>query len=433
MTNVSRILGPSGNEVLWASWLAVLVFVFPIPGTIALRNLVLLVGVIALIWTGRQNLPKAIPELKSAGWALVALTAWIAFHGILIASDNGGALDQLRANWLNQFLIGGIGAWAACQIRPATAARAIVIALAAHMLWLLGHQSVLAFSAGAWPFKATPFAAYDFHGTLNSFLFALLAADRLVTLMGRDSPLGLGQQPGWLLLGLSVAADVALQSRNSTLVDALIALSSGVALLFQRSAVRRAGIAALGAVAILGTASISFDTRWQGFRESAVVGWSSSSMYWLTADPAQRPETPSGGGLEESAYARLAWARQAIYFIDEHPLGIGYGHDSFGRAISTKYGTKGWGSSHSGWLDFALGVGLPGLGLLLLAATLAIHGSWQHSGRQAAGAGLILAFFVGGYLFRCLLDGHISGWRLGLFALICGVLLALMRKEHRPA
>ncbi|MDP1526757.1 MAG: O-antigen ligase family protein [Rhodocyclaceae bacterium] len=423
-------MASSYKEMLWAFWLAVLVFVFPIPGTIALRNLLLLVGVIALLWTGRDNLPARIAELRPAAWVLVALTAWITLHSVLFATDTSGAMDQSRSNWLNQILIAAIGAWAASQIRPATAGRAVVIALAAHMLWLLGHQAMLALDGGAWPFKATPFAGYDYHGMLISFLFALLAADRVATLLGRESPLGLGRHPGWILLGLSIAADISLQSRNSTLVDLLIAASAVLLLLSVRKGSYRSGIAALCAMAAIGTASFSFDSRWQDFREAVAIGWSSQSMYWLTNDPAQCPTEPCIA-LEKSAYFRIAWARQAIDMIGEHPLGIGFGHDSFGRAIEARHGIAGWGSSHSGWLDFALGVGLPGLALLLVAAVLAMCAGWQHFRRQDNGAGLVLAFFVGGYLFRGLLDGHLTGWRLGLFGFICGILITAMKAPSR--
>jgi O-antigen ligase len=91
-------------------------------------------------------------------------------------------------------------------------------------------------------------------------------------------------------------------------------------------------------------------------------------------------------------------------------------------------------SSHSGWLDFALGVGLPGLALLLLATALAIRGGWRQFRQHDDGVGLMLSFLVGGYLLRCLLDGHFSGWRLGLFAFICGVLIASMNGSvrHKP-
>jgi O-antigen ligase len=150
-------------------------------------------------------------------------------------------------------------------------------------------------------------------------------------------------------------------------------------------------------------------------------------LYWLTNDAATRPVTPSGAELEESAYLRTAWAHQALQAIGEHPLGLGFGRDGFGRAIAEKYNSPGMVSSHSGWLDFALGTGLPGLALLLITAGLAIRGGWRQFREHDDAAGLMFSFLTGGYLLRCLLDGHLSGWRLGLFAFIIGVLLAGMK------
>ena len=117
-------------------------------------------------------------------------------------------------------------------------------------------------------------------------------------------------------------------------------------------------------------------------------------------------------------------ARQAVDFIAEHPLGIGFGNDAFGHAMTLKHGHPGLGSSHSGLLDFALGTGLLGLALLLATAGLAVHSSWREFREQNNAQALLLAFFVGCYTLRCLLDGHLSGWRLGLFAFIVGVLVA---------
>jgi O-antigen ligase len=117
-------------------------------------------------------------------------------------------------------------------------------------------------------------------------------------------------------------------------------------------------------------------------------------------------------------------ARHSIDFIGENPLGIGFGHDAFGRAMLLKHGHPGLGSSHSGWLDFAMGTGLIGLALLLATAGLTILGGWREFRKKKDAQALLLAFFVGGYMLRCLLDGHLSGWRLGLFAFIVGVLVA---------
>ena len=423
------IPGQTAKQWLFAAWIAAVVFVFPIPRTIALRNLLLLAGVVALLWAYRRAQPRLTPWLKPAAVWFAALTAWILFHSLVVAEAPIFAIDQFRANWLMPFLIGAIGAWAATQLPRARATQAVAVALAGHMLWLLGWQFKVWLATGVWPFKVTPFGGYDYQGTLNSFLLALLVVDRLFWVLRKTSPLSLGRRWGWVMLVLSLIADLALQSRNSTVVSALLLLATSIALLKVRSRYWRIGVAVIGLVGLLGTGSLKFDPRWQGLRESVSFGWSSPDLYWMTYAAARKPMTPSGRRLDESAYLRSAWARQAVDFIAEHPMGIGFGHDSFGNAMEMKYGTPGWGSSHSGWLDFALGTGLVGLALLLATAGVAMRSGWREFRKRHDAQALLLLFFVGGYLLRCLLDGHLSGWRLGLFAFVVGILIAGMREQ----
>ena len=319
----------------WQAWLAAIVFVFPIPHTIALRNLLLLIGLLSLLAMLRRTVrPLSPPSLKAAAWGLVATTAWLVLHSITVAPAPTLALDNLRGDWIVPLLTAALAVWAATQLPQGRAAQAVTLALAAHMVWLLGWQLHLWLVAGAWPFKATPFAAYDYHGTLNSFFLSLLVADRLAWVLEKYSPLALSQRFGWVLLLLSLASDLALQSRNSTAITVLLLLAASLALLRASSRQGRVIAIAAGMIVMVGAGSLSFDSRWQGLRESTAIGWSSPSSYWLTNDEATRPVTPSGAGLEESAYLRTAWARQAVLAIGEHPLGLGFGRDGFGRAIA---------------------------------------------------------------------------------------------------
>ncbi len=421
------------RQWLVAAWLSGMVFVFPIPHTIALRNAFLLIGVIALLWTCRKTLPRLPPWLKPTAWWLIALTVWIVFHSVAVSPSPTFALDQFRANWLMPLLLGAIAAWAATQLPRERALQAVTIAFSAHILWLLGWQSRIWLTAGGWPFKATPFGSYDFQGTLNTFLLALLLADRLCWTLRRYSPLALSPRSGWALLLLSLVSDLALQSRNSTVISLVLLAAASLTLANAQSRHRRFVFVVLSVLALLGVGSATFDHRWQGLRESATVGWTSTDLTWLTTDgkswqEAKWPATASGKPLEFSAYFRAAMARQSVDFIAEHPLGIGFGHDAFGRAIAIRHRHSGLGSSHSGWLDFALGTGLPGLALLLVTAAIAMRSGWREFSERHDAQALLLVFFVGGYLLRCLLDGHLSGWRLGLFAFICGVLIAAMRR-----
>ena len=80
--------------------------------------------------------------------------------------------------------------------------------------------------------------------------------------------------------------------------------------------------------------------------------------------------------MDASAYMRIAWFKEALVFIGEHPLGIGYGRNAFGHGIKIKYGKR-VGHSHSGILDLTIGTGIPGallwLGFLLSLVYLAFR------------------------------------------------------------
>lgn len=413
----------------WQAWIATVVFVFPIQHTVALRNLLLLAGLLALL-AGRRGAPRIDPPavLKPAALGLAAITAWLLVHSVAIAPAPGLALDNLRGDWLLPLLTAVLAAFTAARIAPLQAIHAVVAGLMAHMLWMLGWQfwTWLATGMSAWPSGFVPIGERDYHSSLDGFLLSLLLAERLAAhYHGRGGTL-FAARSGWAGLGLALLADASLRVRNGTLVTALLLSASSIWMVRRQPRF----ILLMLVVATLGGASLALDVRWSGLKESLEVGWNSNSVYWRTWDPATRPTTPSGARLEESAYARAAWAHQGLTAIGEHPLGLGFGRDAFGRAIAERHGHPGMISSHSGWLDFALAAGLPGLALLLFAAGLAMRGGWQQFRRHQDGAGLMFGFLIGSYTLRCLLDGHLSGWRLGLFAFICGVLVAAMKTRQ---
>lgn len=417
---------------LWSVWLFALVAIYPVPHTIALRNLLLAMGLVALAWRWRATLVELSvlwrnsAWLAKSGWTLAALTAWILVQSLFIAPLPAMALDRVRADWLMALLLLTIGAIVAMRAGKANALRVLVMALFGHVLLVAIFQGWQWFTIGQWLIGEVPFAARDYHSTLNGLLIALLLADRLSTQLAGRSPLDLSTRTRWGLLIAALGLDLLLMTRNGTVVSITL-VATCVAILAsdpeQRKRWRARLAVALGLAMLLGALSVRTDVRWQGFIESVAVGIESNSPYWMTSDPNQLPPTPSGKPLEISAYARAAWARQAVEAIARQPLGIGFGHDAFGRAIEARYGYKGMESSHSGWLDFALANGIPGLVQLLALGIAVVAEAWRRFRNQSDGYALLLLFTVLGYLMRCLLDGHLSGWRLTLFAFIVGVLI----------
>lgn len=407
----------------WAAWLAALVFITPIPHTIALRNALLFGGVLVLL-AGLRRAPRPQPGrvMRPPLLAFIALSAWIVLHSLLLAAEPAIALGNLRGDWALPLLLAAVGAFVAARAPAGRAVQAALWALGAHMVWLVGWQVWLVLQGLPVGFGAVPFGERDYQSTLHNFLLSLLVAQTLAAGAAARVPLR-----NWGVLLATFAADALIRARNGTLVT--LALSAAAAgLLALKSRQRRRVLLVAGAVAALGVTSLSIDPRWSGLRESLDIGWHSSSMYWMNRS-GEVPRTSRGTPIEESAYMRAAWARQATDFIARHPFGTGFGRDAFGRGIAEVHGVPGWVSSHSGLLDFTLAVGWPGSLLLLLTAVLTVRAGWRQYADQGDPAGLMLSFLAGGYLLRILLDGHFSGWRLSLFALLLGVLLGSFRRR----
>jgi O-antigen ligase len=72
-------------------------------------------------------------------------------------------------------------------------------------------------------------------------------------------------------------------------------------------------------------------------------------------------------------YERAAWAQVAIDFIAERPLGYGLVLESFKHVGKEKWPESNLLQSHSGWLDLTLGIGIPGIVLIILASSLAMR------------------------------------------------------------
>lgn len=266
-----------------------------------------------------------------------------------------------------------------------------------------------------------PFGNIDHHSTVAMFLVALVLSERLAVFVAGIQAQLLSSRLAWSTLTLALVSDLALRARNGTAVIVALMVVAALYATWRR----RKFIIFLLAVLSFAAMAISMDKRWTGFKESFTVAWSSDSTYWLNWDPVSAPVTSTGAPLEHSVYARTSWARQGLLAIEARPMGSGFGRDGFGRFVEEKYGKSGLVSSHSGLIDFTIGSGIPGLALLLATSMLAIWSGVNRFRLHGDTTGLAIAFLVSAYALRCLLDGHLSGWRLSLFAFILGPLLAL--------
>jgi O-antigen ligase len=78
------------------------------------------------------------------------------------------------------------------------------------------------------------------------------------------------------------------------------------------------------------------------------------------------PINEKGENVSGTNYDRISWAIVAIRLLGDNPLGYGLVDRSFRHLSQKVWPESSLAQSHSGWLDFALGVGIPGVLLVLL-------------------------------------------------------------------
>lgn len=108
-------------------------------------------------------------------------------------------------------------------------------------------------------------------------------------------------------------------------------------------------------------------------------------QYWKNRNIyATHPINDNGIPVDISTYERTAWFTAGLRLLTDRPQGFGLVHHSFGWMALEKWsdfyqpiGTL-RGMTHSGWMDLALGIGIPGLLLILIP----LAASWCRSLRM---------------------------------------------------
>lgn len=432
------------THALLLGTVGILVFVFPIPHTVALRLLLTVVLIFGLLreWPGTARDLWHSP-LRSAWLVLAALTAWLAVEIALFSLHPGESWSEFFHNWLRVplFIVLGASISRFLQSKNLTAWGWSVIFLGffAHWVLMLGYQGYLLAFTQESVLGATPFGdyAYDVQSTIVMLGIALLVADVLARHCGGQPLFFWPERYSWLMVLIGLIATLTVKARNGMIVTVLLlvgALWLWSQLQRRDSRARLAALAGFAAILLLGAVSVALDSRWQGFRAAIQVALDiDGHRYWLRPMTEPFPTLSNGSPVEESAYLRFAWLKAASGLIIENPLGVGFSHRAFGWALVAHYGEGSHiVSSHSGLVDFTLAAGIPGMLLWLAFCGILIWNGVRRfvEGRNSQWAAL--AFFVFSYLARCALDGHMSGWRLELFGLVAGLLCwTLLLDEKR--
>ena len=418
--------------------LAVLHFVLPLPNTIALRLFLIAVVLAVLGYRYYRDRPSLAPiaMLRPAGLLYGVLTLWIVVGASFLSSDPARSFAEFHGQWVRAFLLFAIGAGAAILFGSTPHSRRLLLAasvggLLVHLVYLDLTGLIALAQTGALPLRMPGLTnGPDKVSFMTNLVCAFLLAD-LYFVLSAKKPVIL--RPLSLFVGVSVICLLALylQSMRNGIVAFVISLVVGIAIYLKANAtgfhVRHfaAVVMAFMVAAGLMYASAESDKRWAALAETIPIALDTDRHKAWLDDRQPLPQLGNGEVVNHSNYLRIAWAKEGLEMVAEHPLGVGYDRNAFGRALQAKLGASGVGSSHSGLLDMFIATGIPGgvLWLALLFTLLKLsRDAFRHTHSFYA---LALFFVVLDFSLRMTLDGIVRDHVFQQFMLFVGLLAGI--------
>ncbi len=428
----------SRRVVLIATLTCVLFIVWPIPHTIALRNV--LMGLLLIVLVAGAN--------WRAGWCLVQgpirpfvalyglFTAWILFVAFFISPFPHWSLSEIEGQWLmgtGALILGSLTALQKNKEAAYWAMTGVVLALMIQIvavdiqgLWSVG-------SSGSWLKMARLGGLTAGPGKmsyLTNFLLSAAIARWSLSIEGRGY-----RGESWALAvlltlcGLSVYFE-SMRNEIFDLVVFAVFIGAAVYKVQSRRAPRQAMLAVAGICLLFSIAvgvDLVADPRWASLWATVPVALNTAHhLAWLNAQRFPLPHLPDGQVVSASNYLRIAWIKEGLEQILAHPLGVGYGRAAFGHALRLRFGplSNDIGLNNS-LLTIAIGAGIPGAILWLdMFAFVGWFSVLRLSGAYAFEARflflVVLAFGV-----RMAVDNDMQNYTLEQFLYFVGLLMPL--------
>lgn len=412
------------------AWLPGLVALQSIPHTGALRTLFLVIGVVHVtLLTRRSSHPMRLAG-GLEGLLLTLLTVWLVVQSGLISTTPGDSLMALAGEWLKLLLLVALGILLIVSAgeppdRAGWAGTGLFFGFFVHVISTLAFQFWALMRTGALAPGESFLGNYGYASPFVTGALVFLLAEVVARLRGQRW-LPFSNLILLLTIVATLLAHTALNAKASIVVATLLFLVAVLATATEPKSRQWITLFLLGSV-LTAAGGVLVSNRWQGASEAITAVIDSPADFSglnRTIEPGE-----SSYRFDRSFYDRAAWAKIALAGVSDHPLGLGYGADAFGRYVLERGGPAGVVSCHSGWLDFALANGVPGLLLLLTLFAIIMRRGWL-AFRTGSPAGLATLLFTLNFALRSAFDGHLAASRLVGFAFVVAALWAMAARPH---
>lgn len=432
---------------------AVLLAIWPLPYTMALRHLMLLCGSIAAAFVLVKNVGRLTRRHAWPVFVLFGFFLWLVFHLLFLAGDFEEQWREFTSDWLRNFLAACVGL-----------ALGLVLSDPTHqfsprlqrfqeplLIWgLAGTITVFCIryayeiaSTGEWfhpDFYMTPYLGKT---PLVIFGGLFLPAMFIKILSARQKVI-----PSiWYLYGLigliaTVLTYYFANTKNGFAIFVLLGCYFVLQVLKPGSHVKshrpRFYALLLMCLLIFGYAvkkHLDANPAWSNLIADYKISEQIEKHSNWKDKVAPLPLNEHGQPVNASTYERVSWAKAGLELLKEHPWGYGQINHSFGALAIQKWSDfhkpdgNNRGATHSGWLDFALGFGLPGLLVVWVPLLVSYARARKRSDFWSTYAVWTIPVIAISYLTTEVCTGHFIELLFFMTALFSGLTL---QTTHEP-
>jgi hypothetical protein len=440
----------SGAVLVFAT--TMLLAIWPLPDTMGLRHLMLLMGSTAALVIVSKHLQQFKTREAWHVYVLFSFFLWLAFHLVFLAGNNEEQWRELTGDWLRNGLAACMGlalGIVLCDTTQHLSPRLqrihqpmLIWGLAGTTIIFCVRYAYEITQTGEW--IHTNFYMTPYLGKTPLVIFGSLLLP--VIFIKASSALQKTEHPIWYLhsfIGL-VATVLMYYFANTKNGFAMLALLLGaflVSVLRRRTHVKvhrfGLGVPMLIGLLIFGYAvskHLETNPAWSNLVADYKISAQIDQHNNWKDNTSPFPLNDNGTTVDISTYQRVSWARAGLELLKEHPLGYGLINHSFGALAIRKWSDfhkpdgNNRGATHSGWLDFALGFGVPGLLLVWVPLVVSYLRARKRTDFWNTYAVWTIPLIAISYLTTEVCTGHFIELLFFLTALFSGLTLPSVRE-----
>jgi branched-subunit amino acid transport protein len=386
----------------WMVWVQAVMFsilyaIWDLPATILVRNTCLITGALLSFWIIYQFRTAFFQRRAIAVWLIVALFAWACFHLVFLSNDFAAQYQEFTSIWkrtaLGAIFALGFGIALSCYSQKQDSN--------GKTLWALIYLGLLAptlifivkyvlTNYGVQQGWAVPdywklyYSSLPFTVPKIAYVcFCLPTLAIALGLLARNFHRGqIFKWANFFYLATIPAVLFVFYADNikNGVVYSLVLMALFAAVLIFNNFRQHwhLKLVVLGLVLAIGgllvVNSLQKNDSWRTFRADAKIALDTQTYQnWKYNGEKGYPTNELEIQVSGTNYERLAWVTVGIQLITQNPLGYGLIERSFGHLAKMNWPDSKLHQSHSGWIDLMLGIGIPGVTVIMTTLLILLY------------------------------------------------------------